>query len=202
MYLQILLKLDPLKPLKALFIKHCFHYKQIWAAWPYNMLSVSVIWYKNEALKKKTCTSEASFSASKKRVTRFTILFSPHNVINCCVRINHKNHGLLNGIFHHRYLDSDSIHRRTRRGGGGLQPPWNFWNSHFRAKNNVIFRQNHLIFGQAMKKIFGQLTSAPAPTQKWSRTPALMSKLLHSWLFIDPSEQHTTQNLSSIIFSI
>ena len=55
-------------------------------------------------------------------------------------------------------------HRRTRRGGGGgLPPPSNFSNSHFRAKkkNHVIFGQNHLIFGQAMEKIFGQLTSAP-----------------------------------------
>ena len=46
-------------------------------------------------------------------------------------------------------------------GGGGLQPPWNFSNSHIRAKNQVIFGQNHLIFGQAMEEIFGQLTSAP-----------------------------------------
>ena len=57
------------------------------------------------------------------------------------------------------------MHRRTRRGGGGglggCSPPWNLSNSHIRAKNQVIFGQNHLIFGQAMEEIFGQLTSAP-----------------------------------------
>ena len=42
---------------------------------------------------------------------------------------------------------------------------WNSWQTHRRmrrgAKTHVIFGQNHLIFGQAMDKIFGQLTSAP-----------------------------------------
>ena len=57
-------------------------------------------------------------------------------------------------------------HRRTRRGGGGawgLQPPRIFQISHFRAKKHVIFGQDHLVFGQALEKIFGQLTSASSP---------------------------------------
>ena len=44
---------------------------------------------------------------------------------------------------------------------GGLQAPLEFSNSHFCAKKHVIYGQNHLIFGQAMEKIFRQLTSAP-----------------------------------------
>ena len=46
-------------------------------------------------------------------------------------------------------------HRRTSGGGGGggCSPP--------RICQIAIFGQNHLIFGQAMEKIFGQLTSAP-----------------------------------------
>ena len=48
-------------------------------------------------------------------------------------------------------------------GGGGCSPPRNFQIAIFGQKNNVIFGQNHLIFGQAMDKIFGQLTSAPPP---------------------------------------
>ena len=43
----------------------------------------------------------------------------------------------------------------VRGGGGGAgwaAAPWNFANSHFRAKNHVIFGQNQLIFGQAMEK--------------------------------------------------
>ena len=50
-------------------------------------------------------------------------------------------------------------------GGGGVQPPIIF--------QIAIFGQNHLIFGQAMDKIFGQLTSAPlnetGPIRLWSR---------------------------------
>ena len=53
-------------------------------------------------------------------------------------------------------------HRRTAHGAkGGCSPPRIFSNSHFRAKNQVIFGQYHLIFVQAMEKIFGQQTSAP-----------------------------------------
>ena len=48
-------------------------------------------------------------------------------------------------------------------GGAGAAAPWNFSNSHIRVENQEIFGQNHLIFGQAMEKIFGQLTSAPPP---------------------------------------
>ena len=68
--------------------------------------------------------------------------------------------------------------RRTEAGGLGLQPPpppWNFSNGHFRAKKkiHIIFGQNHLIFGQAMDEIFGQLNPSPPPPpkQNWSRTP-------------------------------
>ena len=52
-------------------------------------------------------------------------------------------------------------------GGGGARglqpppPPIIFQIAIFGPKNQVIFGQNHLIFGQAMEKIFGQLTSAP-----------------------------------------
>ena len=60
-------------------------------------------------------------------------------------------------------------HRRTRRGGGGggaaaaaPPPPGIVKIAIFGGKKNqVIFGQNHWIFGQAMEKIFGQLTSAP-----------------------------------------
>ena len=55
---------------------------------------------------------------------------------------------------------------------GGV-PPWNLFNSYFWAKKHVIFRQNHLIFRQAMETIFGQLTSAPlnetGPVRLWRR---------------------------------
>ena len=56
----------------------------------------------------------------------------------------------------------------VRGGGGGggaagrawgCSPPTNCQIAIY--KNHVIFWQNHLLFGQAMDKIFGQLTSAP-----------------------------------------
>ena len=37
--------------------------------------------------------------------------------------------------------------------------------SRSQKKNQVIFGQNHLIFDQAMEKIFGQETSAPPWTK-------------------------------------
>ena len=37
-------------------------------------------------------------------------------------------------------------------GGGGLQPPYNFSNNNFRAKNQDIFGQIHFIFVQAMEE--------------------------------------------------
>ena len=68
-------------------------------------------------------------------------------------------------------------HRRTRwgagGGGGGLYPPLEFFKRPFSGKKtqHVIFGQNHLIFGQPMEKIFGQLTSAPlnenGPVRLW-----------------------------------
>ena len=56
-------------------------------------------------------------------------------------------------------------HRRIRGGGLGVQPPRIFQIAMFgqKKKNHVIFGQNHLIFLQAMDKIFGQLISAPPP---------------------------------------
>ena len=50
------------------------------------------------------------------------------------------------------------------QGGGVQQPPLegNFSSGHFREKQ-VIFVKNHLIFGQALEKIFGQETAAPPP---------------------------------------
>ena len=48
-------------------------------------------------------------------------------------------------------------------GGEGLQPPIIFQIAIFGQKKQVVFGQNHLIFGQAMAKIFGQETSAPPP---------------------------------------
>ena len=56
-------------------------------------------------------------------------------------------------------------------GGAGAAAPWNFSNSHIRVENQVIFGQNHLIFGQAMEKIFGQLTSAPPPLNETGPVP-------------------------------
>ena len=47
--------------------------------------------------------------------------------------------------------------------GGGYSPPRTFKIAIFGQENNLIFGQNHLIFGQAMDKIFGQLTSAALP---------------------------------------
>ena len=57
-------------------------------------------------------------------------------------------------------------------GAGGCSPPRIFKIGIFgQKKNHVIFGQNHLIFGQAMEKIFGQLTSAPlnqiGPVRLW-----------------------------------
>ena len=65
--------------------------------------------------------------------------------------------------------------RRTKRGGWGLQPPPPPRNVQItifgQQKNHVIFGKKHLIFGQAMEKIFGQLTSAPlnetGPVRLW-----------------------------------
>ena len=72
--------------------------------------------------------------------------------------------------------------RRTRPGGGGgcspPPPPWHFQNSHIRAKNQVIFGQNHWIFGQAMEKIFGQLTSAPLN----ETGPVRLYAVVDSWM--------------------
>ena len=49
-----------------------------------------------------------------------------------------------------------------RDGGGGGQPPApRICQIAIFGQIKLIFRQNHLIFGQAMEKIFGQLTSAP-----------------------------------------
>ena len=76
----------------------------------------------------------------------------------------------------------------VRGGGGGLQPPWIFSNSHFRAKKHVIFGQNHLIFGQAMEKIFGQLTSAPlndtGPVRLWLLCTRVVINDIPVWLEI------------------
>ena len=58
-------------------------------------------------------------------------------------------------------------------GGGGCSPPRIFKIGIIgpKTKSWVIFGQNHLIFGQAMEKIFGQLTSAPlyqiGPVRLW-----------------------------------
>ena len=65
------------------------------------------------------------------------------------------------------------VHKRRRQGGGGWGcNPLEFYKWPFSGKNTpqVIFRQNHLIFGQALEKIFGQETSGP-PVQNWSSTP-------------------------------
>ena len=54
-------------------------------------------------------------------------------------------------------------------GLGELQPPPppppNISNSPFRAKKQVIFGQNYLIFGQAFEKIF-ETVGAPPPPMK------------------------------------
>ena len=67
-----------------------------------------------------------------------------------------------------KYLNR--IHRRTRRGGGGggarglpPPPPRIFEMAIFGKTKKVIFGQKHLIFGQALEKIFGQKTSSPPP---------------------------------------
>ena len=52
-------------------------------------------------------------------------------------------------------------HLGVRGGGGG---------GIFEPKKKVIFRQNHFIFEQAMEKIFGQETSAPAPPRTQMRS--------------------------------
>ena len=49
-------------------------------------------------------------------------------------------------------------------GGGGCRPPPpppGIFQISFSGKKSHNIRANHLIFGQAMDKIFGQLTSAP-----------------------------------------
>ena len=60
-------------------------------------------------------------------------------------------------------------------GGGGSSPPVICQIAIFGPKKHVIFGQNHLIFGQAMEKIFGQLKSAPlnetGPVRLWSHEP-------------------------------
>ena len=72
---------------------------------------------------------------------------------------------LLHDFFGYTY---QCVHRRTRRGGGGgsrgaATPPYIFFSDgHFGPENQVIFGQNHLIFGQVMERIFRQETSAPS----------------------------------------
>ena len=60
------------------------------------MLSVPVMWYKNEALEKRNAhfQKRKCFKTVKIYVTRNTILIFP---IDCSVRINHEPNGLLNG---------------------------------------------------------------------------------------------------------
>ena len=45
----------------------------------------------------------------------------------------------------------------------GMQSPLELKWQNFRAKNKVIFRQNHLIFGQVLEDVFRQETSGPPP---------------------------------------
>ena len=59
----------------------------------------------------------------------------------------------------------------------------------FGQKKQIIFWQNHLIFGQAMEKIFGQLISAPPPPKRnWSRTPMCMIHHLTDVVLADISD--------------
>ena len=52
-------------------------------------------------------------------------------------------------------------------GLGWLQHPYNCLNIHLRAKQQVMFGQNNLIFGQAMETIFGKETlGTPTPRTK------------------------------------
>ena len=62
-------------------------------------------------------------------------------------------------------------HTHTR-GLEAYSPPRIFQNDNYQAKILVKFRQNHLIFGQSLDKIFGQETSAPPPNHK--RTPMFL----------------------------
>ena len=83
-----------------------------------------------------------------------------------------------------------------RGGGGGTR--WasatlNFSNGHFWAKQQVIFAQNHLIFGQALEKIFGHETSE----RSWSHTPVIfcyaiwfVGKTMHSHIHKGPVAQN------------
>ena len=66
-------------------------------------------------------------------------------------------------------------------GGGGCSPPRIFQIAIFGQKK--IFGQNHLIFGQAMDKIFGQLTSAPlnetGPVRPWRQCHFQFFEICH-----------------------
>ena len=63
-------------------------------------------------------------------------------------------------------------HSRTSYGGWGLPPPPPRMYEIAISGKKQAFGQNHLIFGQAMKKIFGQGTSPPPPPgRNTSRTP-------------------------------
>ena len=64
-------------------------------------------------------------------------------------------------------------HRRTAHGddmaeGGCCSPPRFVSNSHGGEKSGNI-RQNHLIFVQAMEKIFGQESFQPPPPPPWTK---------------------------------
>ena len=68
-------------------------------------------------------------------------------------------------------------------GGGGSCTPYNFSISQSFGpnKNHVIFGQNHLIFGHAIKKKIGRLTSAPINETGPGYAPMLDMSLFY-WL--------------------
>ena len=66
-------------------------------------------------------------------------------------------------------------------GGGGFSPPRIFENFNFRAKIHIIFGQHHLIFGQALDKIFGQETSTSPPPPKKKKKRKKETGPVHLW---------------------